>query len=360
MRCQQRSEAGFTLVECLVAMVVVLVITGALLALVNPNTNASFAQPEAMDMNQRARVAAEVLYRDLFQAGAGLDAGPGVGALLEFFAPIVPRRLGLQAPDGFTTGRSDALTIVLVPTSSAQTTVLTSMPAGASQIDVENAPGCPVGASACGLSAGMTAVVFDRAGTFDLFAVTGVLASVADVQHHGSGSSGYQAGDLVAQAETHTYYHDRAARQLRHYDGYLTDTPVADNVVGVEFEYFGDPQPPIAPRPPAGVANCLYDVAGDPIGGLATLTPEGGSLAPLPLAMLHDGPWCGAGANRYDADLLRIRQVRVTLRVQATQAGFRASGQDFAVAGFSRSAERYLPDLTVRFDVSPRNLNLAR
>ena len=29
-----------------------------------------------------------------------------------------------------------------------------------------------------------------------------------------------------------------------HYDGYLTAFPVVDNVVGLNFEYFGDPDPP--------------------------------------------------------------------------------------------------------------------
>jgi hypothetical protein len=31
--------------------------------------------------------------------------------------------------------------------------------------------------------------------------------------------------------------------------------------------------------------------------------------------MFQDGPWCGSGDNEFDADLLRIRKVRVTLRM---------------------------------------------
>jgi hypothetical protein len=268
--------------------------------------------------------------------------------------------MGLQAADSYSAGRPDAVTITFVPATSAQTRVLAPVPPGASQIDVETRPGCPIGAEACGLDAGMTALVFDRTGNFDLFAVTGVRGSAALLRHHGAGSQSYQANDFVAQGETHTYYHDQAAKQLRHYDGYVTDTPVVDNVVGVSFEYFGDPRPPTVPRPPPGVANCLYDAAGTPVGGLVTLAPQGGSLAALPLPMLHDGPWCGAGENRYDADALRIRRMRVTIRIQASQAAFRSAGPDFAMPGFNRSADRNLADLTVRFDVSPRNLNLNR
>ena len=43
--------------------------------------------------------------------------------------------------------------------------------------------------------------------------------------------------------------------------------------------------------------------------------------------MFTDGPWCGGGTTRFDADLLRIRLVRVTLRVQATAATMRAAAR---------------------------------
>ena len=38
-------------------------------------------------------------------------------------------------------------------------------------------------------------------------------------------------------------------------------------------------------------------------------------------AILTDGPYCGSGDNQFDADLLRVRKVRVTLRMQAAIAG---------------------------------------
>jgi hypothetical protein len=108
------------------------------------------------------------------------------------------------------------------------------------------------------------------------------------------------------------------------------------------------------------VANCLYDAGGNQIGGMSVLAPQGGSLAELPLSMLNNGPWCGDGNNRFDADLLRVKKVRITLRVQASQAWMRATGADFVVAGTSKSDQRSLPDYTVQFEVSPRNMNLGR
>src|SRR5215207_4362175 len=94
-----RTDAGFTLVESLVSMVLMLVITGAVFGLVNPNVTTSQVQPEAMDMQQRARVASDLLFRDLFMAGAGVYAGPKAGALTNFFAPIIPRKMGLTNAD---------------------------------------------------------------------------------------------------------------------------------------------------------------------------------------------------------------------------------------------------------------------
>ena len=71
-------------------------------------------------------------------------------------------------------------------------------------------------------------------------------------------------------------------------------------------------------------------------------------------------PWCGAGDNRFDADLFRVRRVRVTIRIQATQAGHRGSGPDYVNPGFTGSSQLAVPDYTAVFDVAPRNLNLGR
>jgi hypothetical protein len=86
-------------------------------------------------------------------------------------------------------------------------------------------------------------------------------------------------------------------------------------------------------------------------------------LVALSAGTLTDGPWCpdGVNPNRFDADLLRIRRIAVTLRVESAAAALRGpAGQLFARAGTSTSAHRLLPDREIRFDVSPRNLNLAR
>lgn len=130
---------------------------------------------------------------------------------------------------------------------------------------------------------------------------------------------------------SHTYYlrSDIAAGefQLRHYDGAVTDLPVVEHVVKLDFEYFGADRMRLVP------------------------------------SRLQDGPWYpdDTDANRFDTDLLHIRRVRVTLRVQAARAALRGpAGVLFVHGGTAASGERYLPDREIRFDVSPRNLNLER
>jgi hypothetical protein len=294
-------------------------------------------------------------------AGAGVYSGPATGSLAKFFAPVIPRKMGFSNADNWTVARSDAVTLAYIPNTYSQTTIRDAMPLPSSELKVEDMPNCPKGEELCGFEEGMTVLIFDVEGHFDFFTITNVQDDAGHLNHHQQDLSyTYQPGAIIAQAESHQYYFDAVSRQLRHYDGYQSDVPVVDNVVGVLFEYFGDPAPPTAPKPPLGVANCLYDAAGNLSGSLATLTPQGGSLAALPLSMLNDGPWCGNGNNRFDADLLRIQKVRATIRVQAGSAQFRASGAEYSVAGSSRSAWTSVPDFTVRFEVSPRNLNLGR
>ena len=83
----------------------------------------------------------------------------------------------------------------------------------------------------------------------------------------------------------------------------------------------------------------------------------------LGAAQLTDGPWCpdAAADDRWDADLLRIRRVSVTVRVEAAAASLRGPASAlFVHAGSSRGGGAWLPDIEARFDVAPRNLNLAR
>lgn len=99
---------------------------------------------------------------------------------------------------------------------------------------------------------------------------------------------------LDPMPSTKTYYLRSSDATLMQYDGDRTDLPVVDHVVKLAFEHLGSP---------------------------------------------------------------RTRHVRVTLRVEAAAASLRGpAGPLFTRGGTSTTAERYLPDREVQFDVTPRNI----
>ena len=197
------------------------------------------------------------------------------------------------------------------------------MPLPSAELKVEDMPNCPKGQELCGFTPGMTILIYDNQGHFDFFTVTQVQDPAGHVQHRQQDLSyAYQPGAIVTQADSHTYYFDSVNKQLRHYDGYLTDVSVVDNVVGVKFEYFGDPNPPLKPKPELGTANCCTTRPATTSRGMTDADPAGWLAGGIAAVDLNDGPWCGDGNNRFDADLFRVKKVRVTLRVQASSRRF--------------------------------------
>jgi prepilin-type N-terminal cleavage/methylation domain-containing protein len=358
-----KSERGFSLLELLVSTAIMVTVTGAIFALMNPGQGSGQVQPEVADQQQRLRIAHEALFKELVMAGAGPYQGATTGSLINFFAPILPRRVGRTNPDptqGAGSFKTDKITLTYVPNSYSQTTISSAMPPNSAELKVNDQPNCPKGRELCGFEIGQDVVIFDTTGNFDTFTITNVQDSAGHLQHRGQDlNHKYESGASVTMVNQLTYYLDRTTNQLMRYDG-VSDVAIADNIVDLRFDYYGDPNPPEFPKPPAGVANCLYDAAGN-YAGPGVLPATHGSLAALTSAILTNGPYCGTGGNQFDADLLRVRKVRVTLRVQTALEGLRSTDTAlFMKPGKARGSDRVLPDYRVTFEVTPRNLNLSR
>ena len=375
-------------------MALMLIVTGAVFAVLNPAEGRFATELEAVDMAQRLRVAADTLTRDLLLAGAGIDSGNHPGPLNGWFPPILPFRRGAVNDDAAGAFRRDAVTLLYVPAGAAQSTLAAALGPGPLILRVDQHSGCPSASSLCGFSAGMTVLVFDAAGSFDTFTLTTVTGGAGQLRVNRPGgalSTTYRAGSQVAEAIQRTYYlkTDRSADsyQLMQYDGSTNaSAPVIDHVVGLEFDYFGDPLPPTllktvtepegpwttyGPAPPApdvvqgpfaAGENCIFAL--DPPSGkyrprMGTLR-GGAALVPLGAGALADGEvWCphGSDPRRYDADLLRIRAVAATVRIQSASAAFRGpAGVLFRNGGTSGNAHRFLPDREIRVRIFPRNL----
>jgi hypothetical protein len=355
-------QAGYSILELLVSTAIMITVTGAIFGLMNPAQGNAQTQPEVADMQQRMRVGNETLFKEMVMAGAGPYQGSVTGSLVRYFAPVLPRRIGRVNPDAATVFKDDTITLSYIPNSYSQTTISASMPNVSAELKVTAQTNCPADAGAlCGFNEGMDVIIFDTSGNFDMFTITEVQDAAAHMQHRGQDlSKPYNIGASVTQIVSNTYYLDRTTNQLMRYNGGTNDVPLVDNVVDLKFQYFGDINPPLFPKPIPGEANCLYDAAGNYV-NLPTLAPDDGSLAVLTGAMLTDGPMCGGGSNQYDVDLLRIRKVRMTMRVQAANPSLRGADTTlFRNPGTSRGGEKFVPDYTISFEVSPRNLNLTR
>jgi hypothetical protein len=350
------SDHGFTAAEAAVAALLGSVVVLAILGLFNIQASASRTTPALVDIVERARAAAGVVAADLAVAGAGFGEGPGAGALGRVLPPVNPRRLGARSPDPPGAARSDVITVTFVPPGAYGATL---QGPSSGPLALAAGPPCP-SSPLCGLSNDDTVVGYDGTGQHDYFRVAAPAGGGASLVPRQLGAPfAYVSGARLVRVETHTYYFDSALRQLRHYDGFRSDVPAIDNVVAADFAYWADDKAPAHPKPLAGQANCLYDATGVRLPWSGAPAGGGAELIPLPLAALGDGPWCGSGDNRFDADLLRLRRIRMTLTLQGPD-DLRAGGPLFRQPGHTRSAHRLVPDLTIAIDVAPRNLNGGR
>jgi prepilin-type N-terminal cleavage/methylation domain-containing protein len=210
VRRRPGSEAGFTLVEMLIAMAVMLLILGGVFQAFNPSQGAFITQPEVADMQQRLRVGTDRLYNGLIVAGAGVYSGSAVGALGNFFAPVLPYRAGPLDIDDPARGvyfRDDAITIFHVPTTASQCTIRDKMPQPSSEVKVNAEPGCPAEDPLCGFEESMRVVIFDDTGSYDIFTVTEVQSDALHLQHRppinpADFSKAYDVGAVISQVVT--------------------------------------------------------------------------------------------------------------------------------------------------------------
>lgn len=352
-----RADGGLTLVEALVAMALAVLAAGGVMLLASWQVTIAMTTPEALDLQQRARAAMTAIVNELSMAGAGPTAGARDGPLVRYFAPILPRAL---QDDSSSVVRDDVVSVVFVPVARAQSTIATALGPSETTVVVSELTNCPQGVPACGVEEGSGLVLFDRAGRFDVAAASAVNGNEVSLRRRlGDAGPAFDPGASIVAAESHVFYIDAARRQLRHHDADRTDSAVVGDVVQMSVEYFGDVTAPWEPRPPLDAANCLYDIGGVPRPELTLLGPPPFTLLPLPLSRFADGPWCGEGGTQFDADLLRVRLVRVRLRLQATPAAVRGP-VGHTVPGTSRRPAATVPDLEITFDVAPRNLGVIR
>ena len=354
-------ERGFSLIELLVAAAVFTSAAALLFHFASRSQRLAASQPEAADVHQRLRIAVTMMQRDLINAGAGPVHGLAGRTLANHLPPVVPARTGARAADPEGTAFVDRISVAYVPEQGWSATLASAMATPDDALNVKPGAGCPR-AGLCGFVQGSRAAVFDveQPGTgYELFSVTDIASGLAHGMPNPPFTRLYPAETaVVVPIVQHVYYLDASTNRLMMYDGYQGDMPLVDNVVSLRFTYFADPNPLSVAAPPDGTGNCAYAAGSPPVPLLQTL--PGLTLAPLTTQQMTDGPFCGAATGRFDADLLRIRRVRVTIRVLAGSEQIRGSGTAFTNAGRAPTTEQTVRDFEVTFDAAPRNLSTVR
>jgi type II secretory pathway pseudopilin PulG len=387
------ARAGFTLAELLIAGTLALLLLTGLAAVIDPGQAASQAQAAATDIRLRLRAASEALAADLRVAGSGPVNGVFGRSLGSVVPAVLPFRVGSLA-DPADAARADVISLLSAAGVSAAAELADSLVPGTGVAQVVAIPGCPQDDPSCGVRVGVPVLVVDGRGQSDLFNVTAVAGPFLTVTPRGATSGRpFPAGSLVIPVTVVCYVLRQGTAadglQLMAGDGDTWDLPLVDHLTGLTVELLGDPRPPrlgslgISPPaptygpapPPVGVdelrddwpagENCTFVAIGEAQQSRMPTLASGGAagLVVLPRAALNDGPWCpdGSAANRYDADLLRVRAVRVTIRAEAPSAAARGiDARLFLHPGSSRDRSGVTADQVVVFDVVPRALQAGR
>ncbi len=280
-------NTGHTLLEVVVALGLMLLVVAGVITLVMQTSHLARVQPERFELHQRARVALDLITRDLRAAGAGVYLGPATGSLQSTVPAIWPRRLGRRGATA-SSARTDVLTVLSVPDTLAQTVAAAAVPPSSSWIVIEPAAHCTAARPACGFAVGVAVGAFEPSGQWALWSVDDVINQSLSVRPLASASEELAAGSVVTELRIRGYSHDAALRQLRYFDADATDQPVIDGVSAFSLRYFD-------------------------------------ASSELPVSVLTDGPWRGSGDTMFDEDLLRIRRVRVAIELAEGRARYAAT-----------------------------------
>ena len=245
-----RGTGGFTLAELLVAMALTIVALGLATSLLHPVSVAFHALPEAVEAQQRLRVAAQTLAEDIMSAGAGPVAGWGGRAVPAWPAVLPCRWAGepLGTRPGGCAGQ-DAISVVATSFAAPQAIVAEDLAASGSAIHVAPLSACALSHPACRFHDDTRAIVADGSGAWDLVRVTAVSIDGLTLEHAGSPPTRlYRAGAIVGEVGTSAYSlrldPATGVSQLRRSTNGSADMPLVDHVTSLRFEYFGLAEPP--------------------------------------------------------------------------------------------------------------------
>ena len=289
------------LLETVVSMAIVVVLLGAVFSLLDPAQGAVATQPQAVDMQQRARAAFAELRRELLMAGSG--KGPGSRTALGWLrAPIVPGTM-----DGFASGAGHSddpgFTLFYAPPGVAGAHLASGLPSDRREVLVSlvPGPGCRR-PPRCGVDGPGNVLVFDRRGRSELFRVTHARGPAVGMRRLGADRGAtFPPGASIVPVTVRGYVLDRRRGQLRRHGGTAATLPFVDGVVDLAVRYFGGPLPVLTP------ASSVDDAA-ERVAAPCLVVAGGGR--PSARCVGATGPGAGRGRAHRRSVVRRRRAVR--------------------------------------------------
>lgn len=211
-------EAGFSLLEAIVATMLSLLLIGGVAEMLNSVRDHYVDLQDRIDAQQGARIAMEQIQRDLQVAGVGLSR--------------------LQPPFPVVLNRADGGIDLRINRGQATTFLVAPQATSSAPLAVD---------STAAFAVGELIAVYDAGGSIDLATITSIDTGNDTISHDGL-SKPYDPADgaAVAVVETITYRTvdagDGTFDLMRDLDG--TPSTMANHVVGLTFTYFDSQNPP--------------------------------------------------------------------------------------------------------------------
>jgi type II secretory pathway pseudopilin PulG len=238
LRCSGQAR-GFTVIEVLLAICLTLLIAGAL-ANVVPAARAAFDRvPADLDLQQRGRTAIDVLSHALRAAGQDVAATAGLGLLSDLLPTVA-------AGDPQTPGGAFKSVTVIAPVTNPAQGVLSADQPGTAAVITLGTAHCPSIQDVCGFLPGVSAVIADGNGGYDVFIVASTAVGPRTLSPDRVLSRAYPAGAVVVEVAADTF---RLAAQTDGSSSLVRETaagavqPIVDFVEDLTFDVAGDQMP---------------------------------------------------------------------------------------------------------------------
>jgi hypothetical protein len=215
-------ESGFTLIELLVASALVIVVIGAVAALAQPVRRAFDRGLGTAELVARARTAVAAVVADARNAGTGVVIGPTDVALADVIAVVAPL---------------SSSSLAITRATGAQGVLRAAAETGARSIMLDTAKACTEQDATCGVRAGDTAVIFDRA-KGESIVIAAVTSESATLHLVAPLLSAFDPGAAVAVVErTILTLRDR---QLVRVTAAGAEQPIADHIAAFSATVAGN------------------------------------------------------------------------------------------------------------------------